>query len=80
MGAIDESGLVGLRGIDTAVLQNKWTTERVLSIRYWTPTLLTLRTTRYRSFRFTPGHYTRLGVGTPTGITWRPFSLIKSKD
>lgn len=40
-----------------------WTEERVLAIRHWTPTLLSFRTTRYRAFRFTPGHYARLGLG-----------------
>lgn len=44
-----------------------WTEERVLAIRHWTPTLLSFRTTRYRSFRFTPGHYARLGLGGGAG-------------
>ena len=63
MGAIEEPGLEILGKRNNAGPQDKWTTERVLSIRYWTPTLVTVRTTRYRGFRFTPGHYTRLGLG-----------------
>lgn len=57
----------------------KWTTERVLSVRYWTPTLLSFCTTRPRSFRFTPGHYTRLGLSTSAGNeVWRPYSVVSA--
>ena len=56
----------------------KWTTERVLAIHCWTPTLLSFRTTRYRGFRFTPGHYTRLGLGAGDQLVWRPFSLASA--
>jgi ferredoxin--NADP+ reductase len=56
----------------------KWTEQRVLDIRHWTPTLLSFRTTRHRGFRFTPGHYTRLGLGGPDEILWRPFSLASA--
>lgn len=57
----------------------KWTAERVLSIRRWTPTLLSIRLTRYKGFRFTPGHYARLGLGGEGGETvWRPFSLVSA--
>ncbi len=78
MGAIEEPGLEILAKRNDAGPQDKWTTERVLSIRYWTPTLVTVRTTRYRSFRFTPGHYTRLGLGAAGDIVWRPFSLASA--
>ncbi len=77
MGAIEESGLA-MFGKPADGPQDKWTTERVLSIRWWTPTLVTLRTTRYRGFRFTPGHYTRLGLGAAGDIVWRPFSLASA--
>ncbi len=73
MGAIENPGL-NILG-NKAANSEKWTTERVLSIRYWTPTLLSFRTTRYRAFRFTPGHYTRLGLGAGDDLVWRPFSL-----
>ncbi|MBK9019862.1 MAG: DUF59 domain-containing protein [Sulfuritalea sp.] len=62
--------------------QDKWTSERVLSVRWWTPTLVSFRTTRYRGFRFTPGHYTRLGLGAgDAGLgdcVWRPYSLASA--
>ena len=82
MGAIEEPGLEILGKRNDAGPQDKWTTERVLSIRYWTPTLVTVRTTRYRGFRFTPGHYTRLGLGAAGASlgdwVWRPFSLASA--
>lgn len=62
------------------VAREKWTPERVLSIRAWTPTLLSFRTTRPATFRFTPGHYTRLGVGAADSIVWRPYSLASAAD
>lgn len=58
----------------------KWTDERVLSIRYWTSNLLSFRTTRHRDFRFTPGHYARLGIGTGDDVVWRPYSLVSAAD
>jgi ferredoxin--NADP+ reductase len=81
MGAIQVPGLA-MFGKPVAGLQDRWTTERVLSIRYWTPTLMSLRTTRYRGFRFTPGHYTRLGLcaadASSDECVWRPFSMASA--
>jgi ferredoxin--NADP+ reductase len=78
MGAIDDARPQAFRAATEAAAQEKWTTERVLSIRYWTPTLLSFRTTRYRGFRFTPGHYTRLGLGSGENPVWRPYSLASA--
>lgn len=81
MGAIEEPGLA-IFGIPAAATLDKSTIERVLSMRWWTPTLVTLRTTRYRGFRFTPGHYTRLGLGaakaSAADCVWRPFSMASA--
>ena len=74
MNVIAEPGTETLRH-DPA---EKWTTERVLSIHHWTPTLLSFRTTRYRDFRFTPGHYARLGLGVGEDVVWRVFSLVSA--
>ena len=76
MGAIENLGLTILT--NTAANIEKWTPERVLSIRYWTPTLLSFRTTRDRAFRFTPGHYTRLGLSAGDDQVWRPFSVASA--
>ena len=78
MGAIGELGRDALPAIAAAATADKWTTERVLQIRHWTPTLLSFRTTRQRGFRFRPGHYTRLGLGGPQDTVWRPYSLASA--
>lgn len=59
---------------------DRWTRERVLSIRHWTPILLSFRTTRYAGFRFTPGHYARLGLtdGAAGNTVWRPYSIVSA--
>ncbi len=58
----------------------KATEETVLAIRHWTPTLLSFRCTRPAAFRFTPGHYTRLGLGSGEERVWRPYSLTSGPD
>jgi ferredoxin--NADP+ reductase len=67
-----------------AVPLEKSTPERVLAIRHWTPTLLSFRSTRPAAFRFTPGHYTRLGLGAADASlgdwVWRPYSLASAAD
>ena len=79
MGAVLESGLRRHPLPLTPPRGEKWTAERVLSIRRWTPTLLSIRLTRYRGFRFTPGHYARLGLEGEGGETvWRPFSVVSA--
>lgn len=75
MGLITEPGLQIVREPATS---EKWTSERVLSLRYWTPTMLSFRTTRYRGFRFTPGHYARLGLDADGTCIWRPYSLVSA--
>ncbi len=65
MGAVTEAGLSRPQPVAPPPAGEKWTAERVLSIRRWTPTLLSVRLTRNRGFRFTPGHYARLGIGNP---------------
>ena len=78
MGAIDEAGRGLFRQDRDGERRDRWTTERVLSIRNWTPTLLSFRTTRWRGFRFTAGQYTRLGLGADDDPVWRPFSLASA--
>lgn len=56
-----------------------YTEERILAIKYWSPKVLSFRTTRYAAFRFTAGHYARLGlpVAAEQGA-WvtRPYSIV----
>lgn len=59
----------------------KWTTETVLSVHHWTPTLISLRTTRPQDYRFKPGHYARLGLVAPDGSeVWRPISMVSASS
>ncbi len=58
--------------------EKKSTTERVLSVRSWTPTLISLRITRDPGFSFTAGQYTRLGFSVGDSILWRPYSMISA--
>lgn len=58
---------------------DKATQERVLSIRPWCDKLLSFRTSRSQSFRFQPGQFVRLGLGSPAGdVVWRPFSMVSA--
>ncbi len=54
--------------------------ERITRIEERTPTLVALETTRPAQFRFTPGHYARLGVGPDEDIVWRPYSIASPAD
>lgn len=75
MGLITEPGL----SFREPAGSEKWEAERVLSLRFWTPTMLSFRTTRYRGFRFTPGHYARIGLAADDGtVVWRPYSLVSA--
>jgi ferredoxin--NADP+ reductase len=56
-------------------------TQSATEIRLWTSTLLSIRITRPAGFRFAPGHYARLGLGTGTADTvWRPYSMVSPPD
>ncbi len=55
----------------------RWTPERVLSVHRWTGNLLSFCISRPPGFRFTPGHYARVGLGEdPEGTEWRPLSIV----
>lgn len=57
----------------------KFTTERIVHIRRWTPGLFSFRTTRHRGFRFVPGQFARLGLRTADGGTvWRAYSMVSA--
>lgn len=56
-----------------------YTEERILAIKYWSPKVLSFRTTRYAGFRFTAGHYARLGLPMAAEQgSWvtRPYSIV----
>ncbi len=58
--------------------ERKSTTEQVVSIRHWTPTLLSFCTTRNPDFHFKPGHYARLGLGDGEDRVWRAYSMVSA--
>lgn len=57
----------------------RFTIENVIAVRYWTPKLVSFQTSRSPGFRFTPGHYTRVGLsGADGNLVWRPFSVVSA--
>ncbi len=76
MGYVAEPGLQAFREIKG---DDKWTAETVTEIRHWSSTMLSFRTTSYRGFRFTPGHYARLALPDAEGaLVWRPYSVVSA--
>ncbi len=52
-----------------------------MSIVQRTPALVEFRITRPAQFRFTPGHYARLGLEAADGtMAWRPYSIASPAD
>ena len=49
--------------------------EKITSVRRWTDSLFTFRSTRPEGFRFAPGQYARLGLPDGDGMIWRAYSL-----
>ena len=58
---------------------DRFTNERILTIRHWTPHLFSFRTTRDAGFRFVPGQFARLGLTTEDGsAVWRAYSMVSA--
>jgi ferredoxin/flavodoxin---NADP+ reductase len=58
----------------------RFTGERIASIERRAPTLLYFTVSRPARYRFTPGHYARLGLGTGDDLVWRPYSIASAAD
>lgn len=59
--------------------EDKFTRERVITLRRWTDSLISFRLTRHRGFRFVAGQFARLGVIDEEGQTiWRAFSMVSA--
>ncbi len=68
-----------VQGLPATPAAPRSTSETVLAMRYWAPGLLSFRTSRGAEFRFTPGHYARLGLrAAGDALVWRPFSLVSA--
>jgi ferredoxin--NADP+ reductase len=58
----------------------RFTMERIASIERRAPALLYFTVSRPAGYRFTPGHYARLGLGGGDDIVWRPYSIASAMD
>lgn len=58
----------------------RFTVERIESIERRAPTLLHFTVSRPAEYRFTPGHYARLGLGSEDDLIWRPYSIASAAD
>lgn len=80
MGKLNESqqflgNLTAASGAGTA----RWTLERVTGISRWTSRVLSFSVTRPQGYRFSPGHYARVGLPDDAGeLVWRPLSMVSS--
>jgi ferredoxin--NADP+ reductase len=82
-----ESGPIGnvagaaATGTAAAAAPPRWTMAHLTSIHRWTDPLMTFCISRPAEFRFTPGHYARLGLADDAeAIEWRPYSIVSSPD
>ena len=65
---------------------DKYTRQRITSIRRWSDHLFSFRITRDRAYRFTPGQFARIGVyrddthGARSGprFIWRAYSIVSA--
>lgn len=53
-----------------------FTTERVVEIRHWTPSLLSFTTTRPLELNYLPGQYARIALKVNGQPVWRAFSFV----
>ena len=58
----------------------RFTLERIESIERRAPALLYFTASRPDGYRFTPGHYARLGLGVGDDLVWRPYSIASAAD
>ena len=59
-------------------MTDKFTVQRITSIRAWTPKLFSFTLERPPAYRFEPGQWARLGVQTPSGVVWRAYSIASA--
>ena len=87
MGSITDPGLFAIAqapqscaaGASAPTSSDRFTAEAILTVRPWAPTLFSVRTSRYRGFRFTPGQFARLGIARDDGaIVWRAYSIASA--
>jgi ferredoxin--NADP+ reductase len=57
---------------------SKYNEERVLSVRHWTDTLFSFRTTRDPAFRFRNGEFTMIGIEVEGRPLLRAYSVVSA--
>ncbi len=63
------------------IAPDKYTEQTLLATRAWTPSLLSIQTSRDPDFRFRPGQFARLGLATGDAdpqIIWRAYSIVSA--
>ena len=64
---------------DTLAVENRQTCETILWRHDWSDKLFSIRTSRYRGFRFAAGQFARLGLPGPDGAPiWRAYSMVSA--
>lgn len=56
----------------------KFSVEKVLSVRRWTPTLFSFTMTRPAHFKFTAGQFARIGLKVNDDLIVRAYSVVSS--
>lgn len=59
---------------------NPCSTQQVVDVRRWTPSLLSFTTTRPPALRYVPGQYARIGLPADGQPVWRAFSFVSAPD
>lgn len=55
-----------------------FSSEQVVAIHYWTPSLLSFSTTRPLELNYVPGQYARIGLQVNGQLVWRAFSFVSA--
>jgi ferredoxin--NADP+ reductase len=54
--------------------------ERIVTVRHWTPSLISFTTTRPSALNYVSGQYARLGLRCKGQEIWRAFSFVSAPD
>jgi ferredoxin--NADP+ reductase len=63
---------------EPTVSAKPFSVQRVLEIKYWTPTLLSFTVTRPAAFQFAAGQYARIALPSNEGMIWRAYSMVSA--
>ncbi|ASK26718.1 ferredoxin--NADP reductase [Neisseria chenwenguii] len=63
----------------SAAPEAKFTEEKVLWVKHYTPKLMTFAITRPEAYRFSAGQFSRLGFRDGEGFIWRAYSVVSAE-